>query len=380
MDETLTCPTCDFSSPFVSIVIPAHNAEVDLAACLGSLAGHVPVSHEIIVIDDASTDATAEVASSFGARLLSKKVKSGPASCRNWGVHEARGEWIFFIDADVMVHPESIETAIGHISRHSELAALFGSYDDRPHDPSKVSQFRNLLHHHVHQTGDFVDNLRRAHTFWTGCGWIRRDVFLSLGGFDHWRYRKPAIEDIEFGYRLVAAGHPIALTRDVLCKHRKKWTLRSMLRTDFMQRGLPWSLLLLRSKREANDLNVDRRQKVAALSAAAFWPSLLLSLIDPAIGLLTVFTVILLMVSINQRFYKLLWRQGGIRLAAAGLPLMHLYYLVCLSSYATAIMVWLMVDRLGIGRKMADSMALGQGPHLSQSAKESRLRHELQQP
>ncbi|MFM7590800.1 MAG: glycosyltransferase family 2 protein, partial [Isosphaeraceae bacterium] len=81
MDEILTSPTCSQSVPLLSIVIPAYNAAADLSACLDSLIGQIPVSHEIIVIDDASTDDTAEVARQYGVRLFQKSTKSGPASC-----------------------------------------------------------------------------------------------------------------------------------------------------------------------------------------------------------------------------------------------------------------------------------------------------------
>lgn len=377
MDEILTSPTCSQSVPLLSIVIPAHNAATDLRACLDSLKGHVPVSHEIIVIDDASTDDTAQVARLSGVRLFQKSAKSGPASCRNWGVHEALGQWVFFIDADVTVHPETIARAMSHLEAQPSLVALFGSYDDSPHDPGVVSQFRNLLHHHVHQSGQFHDNMKPANTFWTGCGFIRRDIFLQFGGFDYWRYKKPAIEDIEFGYRLSSAGHAIGLARDVLCKHRKRWTLRSMVRTDFMQRGLPWSLLLLRSGQKTNDLNVDRRQKIAALGAALFWLGLALSLVLPVPGLTISATMIAQMVLLNRGFYRLLHRCGGVRLACAGLPLMHLYYLVCLSSYATAIGVWLLVDRLKIVPGQASLRSSIPAPHLAKVQQESPRHVEL---
>ncbi|MFM7317326.1 MAG: glycosyltransferase [bacterium] len=377
MDEILTSPTCSQSVPLLSIVIPAYNAAADLNACLDSLIGQIPVSHEIIVIDDASTDDTAEVARQYGVRLFQKSTKSGPASCRNWGVHEARGHWVFFIDADVTVHRETIARALSHLKAKPALVALFGSYDDRPHDPGLVSQFRNLLHHHVHQSGQFAANLKPAHTFWTGCGFIRRDIFLQFGGFDYWRYKKPAIEDIEFGYRLSSAGHAIGLARDVLCKHRKRWTLRSMVRTDFMQRGLPWSLLLLRSGQKSNDLNVDRRQKIAALGAAIFWLGLALSLVLPALGFAVSAAMIAQMYLLNRSFYQLLHRCGGIRLALAGLPLMHLYYLVCLSSYATAIGIWLLVDRLKILPGQASQPSSIPAPHLAVGQHESPRHVEL---
>src|SRR6202044_1998718 len=100
-----------------------------------------------------------------------------------------------------------------------------------------------------------------AHTFWTGCGAIRRSVFLEYGGFDPRLYPRPAIEDIELGYRLTRTGHRIVLARDVLATHMKRWTLREMIRTDIFRRGVPWMLLIKRSGTSETDLNVKSGQK-----------------------------------------------------------------------------------------------------------------------
>lgn len=84
----------------------------------------------------------------------------------------------------------------------TQVDALIGSYDDDPKSPDFISQYRNLMHCSVHQTGR-----SEASTFWSGCGAIRREVFLESGGFDE-TYVRPAIEDIELGYRL---------TRSLVC-------------------------------------------------------------------------------------------------------------------------------------------------------------------
>ena len=83
-----------------------------------------------------------------------------------------------------------------------------------------VSQYKNLFHHFVHQ-----DASGTATSFWAGCGAIRRDIFLRLGGFNT-AYKRPSIEDIELGYRLTRAGHRIvaqceadAFRRRVLARH-----------------------------------------------------------------------------------------------------------------------------------------------------------------
>ena len=90
---------------------------------------------------------------------------------------------------------------------------------------------------------------------------IRREVFLAFGGFDPRLYPRPAIEDIELGYRLTRAGHRIVLAHNVLATHMKRWTLREMVRTDIFRRGVPWMLLIKRTGTVETDLNVKAAQK-----------------------------------------------------------------------------------------------------------------------
>ena len=189
----------------------------------------------------------------------------GPAAARNWGARIARAPLIFFLDADVAVHPRTLGLARARFEIDRGLSALFGSYDASPAAPGIVSQYRNLLHHFVHQQGTFEQGIRPAHTFWTGCGVIRRDVFLDFGGFDPGLYPRPAIEDIELGYRLTRAGHRIVLARDVLATHMKRWTLREMVRTDIFSRGVPWTILLKRTGTVETDLNVKLDQKACVV-------------------------------------------------------------------------------------------------------------------
>src|SRR5207248_370162 len=116
------------------------------------------------------------------------------------------------------------------------------------------SQFRNLLHCYVHRQGQ-----RNASTFWTGCGAIRRKLFEEHGGFTDCG----DLEDIEFGYRLVAAGVRIELRPDLQVKHRKCWTFWSTAKTDLLNRGIPWTLLILRTGVIPNDLNVKLSQRIS---------------------------------------------------------------------------------------------------------------------
>ncbi|MFO0953628.1 MAG: glycosyltransferase family A protein [Isosphaeraceae bacterium] len=195
--------------PALSVVIPVHNGGRDFERCLRRLRDSRPAEFELIVVDDGSTDGSGGLAASFGARVIRNARPEGPASARNTGAKAASAPIVFFLDADVAVHPDTLALAFARFEAEPGLTALFGSYDDEPEAPGLVSRFRNLLHHYVHQQGHFEANVRPARTFWTGCGAIRRQAFLDHGGFDPRLYARPAIEDIELGYR----PHPRPATR-----------------------------------------------------------------------------------------------------------------------------------------------------------------------
>ncbi len=77
----------------------------------------------------------------------------GPARARNLGASQARGEILLFVDADVTIPPGAIGQVVKVFKREPGIAALFGSYDDEPAESNFLSQYRNLLHHYVHQQG-----------------------------------------------------------------------------------------------------------------------------------------------------------------------------------------------------------------------------------
>lgn len=87
----------------VSIVIPARNAATTLVACLQSIHQLDPAPLEVIVVDDASMDDTAEVAERYGARVIRAKSNLGPGGARNLGVRHAQGEYLAFTDSDCRV-------------------------------------------------------------------------------------------------------------------------------------------------------------------------------------------------------------------------------------------------------------------------------------
>ena len=305
----------------ISIIVPVYNNAHDLVECVCALktSGHPDL--EIIVVDDASTDDTFSMAMRMGVRIVQLAKNSGHGAARNYGARYAQGDILFFVDADVVVAPGAVSRVLGLFEENPGLAAVFGSYDLEPRAKNLVSQYRNLLHHYVHQNGH-----AEASTFWAGCGAIRRSVFREIGGFDEKRFSW-SIPDIELGYRLRQGGYPILLDKALRGTHLKRWVLSSVIHTDVIYRAVPWSRLILESRNAPNDLNLETRQRL----------SLALVLLAGIFLLLAVFRVELLalsagalfsMVILNRKLYVFFFRQRGILFTGAGI-LLHLLYYLC---------------------------------------------------
>jgi GT2 family glycosyltransferase len=311
----------------VSIIVPAYNHSRDLNQCLSALKASSPPESEIIVVDDASTEDISSVATQMSARIFRLEKNSGPAAARNSGARHARGEILFFVDSDVIIGPGTVGHVVKFLEEHPDVAAVFGSYDNLPRAPGMVSQYRNLLHHFVHQNGN-----REASTFWAGCGAIRRSVFELIGGFDEKRFPRSSIEDIELGYRLRQAGYRILLDKTLQGTHLKQWSLRSTIRTDILCRAIPWTRLIMESKHVLNDLNLKWGQRlsgVLVMLACLLLPLALIRLELIALSMAAFLGVLIL----NRSLYLFFLRQRGFLFALACIPLHFLYYFYSVISY-----------------------------------------------
>ncbi|HEV2076012.1 MAG TPA: glycosyltransferase family A protein, partial [Thermoleophilaceae bacterium] len=230
--------------PALSVVVPATDRPPTLARCLDAIRAAAGPLDEVIVVDESAP--------------------LGPAAARNAGVERASRDAIVFVDSDVEVQADALERIRAALGPSSGLDAVFGSYDDQPAVRGIVSLFRNLLHHHVHQS-----SAGPATTFWAGLGAIRRASFLEVGGFDARRYRRASIEDIDLGVRLASGGGRILLDPMLRGRHLKRWTLSRMVATDFARRGAPWVALRLRTGVGSTDLNLGWRHRLSALACAA---------------------------------------------------------------------------------------------------------------
>ena len=292
----------------VTAVIPATNEPPTLARCVAALQAADATPDELVVV--------------------TAPPRTGPAQARNHGAALSGGDVLVFVDADVLVHRDAIARIRLRLERDPSLSGVFGSYDDAPQAPGLVSAFRNLLHHHVHQTSP-----ADVSSFWAGLGAIRRDAFFSLGGFDAERYGAPSIEDIELGARAAAAELRIELDPTIQGTHLKQWTLLSMLRTDVFARGAPWVALSLRRHALPVSLNLAPRHRVSA--AASIAVAVALGLRRRGAALLPMAVVLV----VNRDFYRLVGRRRGPAAAVAAFGLHLVHHLA--SATAVPVGIWL---------------------------------------
>lgn len=318
----------------ISVIVPVYNGEAVLASCLEPLRHMLREREiaEIIVVDDGSTDASAWIATQGGAKVLPSGGRLGPGGARNRGANVASGEVLWFVDADVVVHPDAARV-LRDVLERTGAAAVFGTYDEFPAATNFLSQYKNLAHRHHH-----VRAPRQAETFWAGCGAVRADAFRRVGGFDAERYRQPSIEDIELGIRLRRYRYTIVIEPELQSRHLKEWRFASLLRTDIVQRAWPWAQLM-REHRIPPTLNVSFGERaragvawLLALSIGAFlarlasgwWP-------------LALFAVAILA---NAKLFSLFRHANGTPFALGAIAFHQFHYLYASAAFVACRLGW----------------------------------------
>ncbi len=287
---------------------------------MASVCAAKPQPDEIIIVADGGTDDTPLPDGRRDITIIETERRGGPAQARNLGAQHATGDILYFIDADVLIPLDAITQVKEAFEIEPAPFALIGSYDDAPGEINFLSQYRNLLHHYVHQTSK-----EEAATFWGACGAIHRNTFLEVGGFNELLYDQPAIEDIELGYRLKKAGHKIKLCKQLQVKHLKHWDTLTLLKTDFFHRALPWTELILRNRNFLNDLNTDRKSRMSVVLTFCLSFLLVLSLFHP--WFLTIIPPVSgTLFFLNFDVYRFFYRKRGAWFTLQVIPWHWLYY------------------------------------------------------
>ncbi len=186
----------------LSVVIPVHNGADTLGEQLDALASQAcRASWEVVVVDDASSDASVEVASSFRSRIplrvIELDTRGGAGRARNVGAAAARGAYLAFVDADDVVAEGWLDAAVRALDVHVAAASRF---EDEALNTPRARELR-----HIHQREglqEYTNPPFLPHA--GGCGlMVRREVHARLSGFDE---SLPCLEDTDYTWRLQLAG------------------------------------------------------------------------------------------------------------------------------------------------------------------------------
>jgi glycosyltransferase involved in cell wall biosynthesis len=200
--------------PEVSVVIPAYQAAEKIRASLRALNRQTVLRqrYEILVVDDGSTDGTADCAREGGADRVLALLHQGPAAARNAGLEAAEGEFVLFLDADCRPSPDWIEQMLRPFADPRVMGVKGALLNEQREVVARLAQCEFEERYDRLESRAFIDFVD------AGAAAFRRDLLLRFDGFD------PAFpyangEDAELSYRLARAGNRFAFNRRATVYH-----------------------------------------------------------------------------------------------------------------------------------------------------------------
>jgi GT2 family glycosyltransferase len=215
--------------PSVSVIVPVRNEEQQLGATLTALLANRFDDFDVVVVDDASTDTTADIARSFTAsrrvRLIHNRARRGPTAATNRGARATDAALLFFVDGDCTPAPDWIAEGVRSFADPAVCAVEGAIHYAHPSPGFRhrvpINPFYNLSRRgSLTQPGTDYANGNFA---------VRREAFVAIGGFNAQRYAYGR-EDTDLGLRLRARGR-IAFNPAMIVTHKEEyWTFRDLLR------------------------------------------------------------------------------------------------------------------------------------------------------
>jgi len=255
----------------VSVVVPAFNVARHIVDCLASIRAQTFPSWECIVVDDGSTDATAELVRQVAdARIrLIAQANQGVSAARNTGLAAASGEYVLFLDGDDLLHPQALSRLSQRLDSDRAAVAAFGSvwaiFEDGSSYPQKALRRRHF------RSGDVLEALMRWEIFLPVGSTLVPTVWArTIGGFN------PGLrlsEDWEFWCRLAACGRMEFIGAEPEVSHvRLRARSASRLLSPTWEKHLPTLHAVLSNPTLAARFKQDRwRRLTQAVTASQLW-------------------------------------------------------------------------------------------------------------
>ncbi|MFI4965518.1 MAG: glycosyltransferase family 2 protein [Caulobacterales bacterium] len=212
-------------APTVSLVVVVYESGPTLAECLAAIRAQTFVDYEILLIDNASSDRTAQRAHAAdpAIQLIENAKNLGFAAAVNQGARAARGRWLALLNPDAFADPDWLERLVAATDANTDVRC-FTSRQLMADDPTKLDGLGDVmaLAGYPFRGGYTHPNPGVLEPGWvfSACGGamlIERALFLRLGGFDERLFCY--CEDVDLGYRLRLVGEPTLLVPDAVVRH-----------------------------------------------------------------------------------------------------------------------------------------------------------------
>ncbi len=198
----------------ISVIVPAYNAEKTIKGCLDALLNQdYNGNYEVIIVDDGSTDSTAEIISGYPSIRLIRQQNAGPAIARNRGAFEAKGDIIFFTDSDCVPEKDWLRMMSEPFGQDKLVVGVKGIYKTGQREIA--ARFVQLEYEDKYdrmkkgKTIDFIDTYSAA---------FKREVFTEMNGYDT-SFPVACAEDIELSYRISSKGYKMVFNPNAIVYH-----------------------------------------------------------------------------------------------------------------------------------------------------------------
>jgi glycosyltransferase involved in cell wall biosynthesis len=208
---TTTVSASGARDPLVSVIVPCYNGAAFLEEALRSALAQSYPEVEVLVVDDGSTDCSAEIARRFPVRYIHQENR-GLSEARNAGIRESNGSYLVFLDADDRLKPQAIETGLSALTLRPDCAMAVGDHVFIAANSSYLakSNKEDPLHSHYEALlkSNFIEMISSV--------LFRRSIFDEVGGFDA---TLRVAEDYEL-YLRIARAWPICCHSVVIAEYR----------------------------------------------------------------------------------------------------------------------------------------------------------------
>ncbi|MHB9111514.1 MAG: glycosyltransferase family 2 protein [Thermoleophilia bacterium] len=294
----------------VSVVIPNYERGEEVLECINSIRKSSLLPQEIVVVDDCSTDNSVEILKSNNVKVIEHIENRGPATARNTGAKNSKGEIIVFIDSDVVIHNDTIQKCVELFQRDETISVIVGL-------PDKTNKYQGIVTAHFlmrmyFRLFEFSDNISYTNGTMTA---VRRNIFDKIGGYNE-KLRTPGIEDAEFGLDVYRNNEKIYLDKTNLVTHNKEIDFWGLIKSD-MARTMDRVFFMFRKRQERSILkdkrflSISMSQIISALIAPAILVFLLLTIYSPLFFFPLIVSLVLFFF-LNHGYLSFVKKEGGI--------------------------------------------------------------------